>query len=198
MVNKAKLDREDLTYLDLINKTAERLLNMVRRLLDLNALETKSISFNMERVDIGHEMASVVDGLLSQAKSKKIKIHSDFGVGEHYVNLDKNCLTHVFENVLSNALKFSERGKNIFVKIYNEKDKVITVIKDEGPGITPEDMEKLFGKFQKLSARPTAGESSSGLGLSISKKYTEEMGGTIACESQPGQGASFIISFKGV
>jgi signal transduction histidine kinase len=66
-------------------------------------------------------------------------------------------------------------------------------VKDEGPGISAEDQQRLFGKFARLSARPTAGEHSTGLGLAIVKRLVESMNGKVWCESQMGQGAAFII-----
>ncbi|MCC6684257.1 MAG: sensor histidine kinase, partial [Bacteroidia bacterium] len=69
------------------------------------------------------------------------------------------------------------------------------IIKDEGPGINEEDRKKMFGKFTRLSARPTGGESSNGLGLSIVKKLTDLIGGNITCESEPGAGCCFIVRF---
>jgi signal transduction histidine kinase len=69
-------------------------------------------------------------------------------------------------------------------------------IEDEGPGIPGEDMPRLFQKHQKLHARPTGGESSTGLGLSIVKKYVEAMEGKVWCESEFGQGATFIVEFQ--
>ena len=80
----------------------------------------------------------------------------------------------------------------------NHQNKVKITIKDEGPGISTEDQQKLFGKFQRLSARPTGGETSVGLGLSIVKKFAEAMNGKIWCESTLGQGASFIVEFQKV
>jgi signal transduction histidine kinase len=71
----------------------------------------------------------------------------------------------------------------------------VLFVKDSGPGIKPEEMEKLFGKFQKLSAKPTSGETSTGLGLSIVKKYVEEMHGSVWCESTYRKGATFFVSF---
>ena len=69
-------------------------------------------------------------------------------------------------------------------------------MEDNGPGISEEDQKKLFGKFQKLTAQPTAGESSTGLGLSIVKKYVEAMGATIHCESTLGEGSQFVITLE--
>ena len=86
-------------------------------------------------------------------------------------------------------------GANVYPHIYHNENKSSTFIevKDEGPGLTPEDKEKLFVKFAKLSAQPTAGESSTGLGLSIVKKLTDIIGGVIICESEPGKGTKFTV-----
>jgi signal transduction histidine kinase len=69
------------------------------------------------------------------------------------------------------------------------------VLKDEGPGFSEEDKKNLFGKFQKLSARPTGGESSTGIGLSVVKKYVIAMNGNIYCDSEPRKGAIFTVEF---
>jgi signal transduction histidine kinase len=69
-------------------------------------------------------------------------------------------------------------------------------VRDEGPGLTEEDKKKLFGKYQRLSAMPTGNESSTGLGLSIVKKFVDVMNGEIWCESEHGKGASFFVRFK--
>jgi len=97
--------------------------------------------------------------------------------------------------LLSNAIKFSPPNKNIFVETENGQDKIRIVVRDEGPGLTEEDMKLVFQKYQQLSARPSSGEDSSGLGLYLTKQYVEAMNGTVWCESKPGQGASFIIEF---
>jgi len=76
---------------------------------------------------------------------------------------------------------------------YND---VQLVMRGEGPGLTEDDRKKLYGKFQKLSTRPSGEESTTGLGLSIVKKYTEAMGVKISCESEFGKGTAFIIEYK--
>lgn len=102
-------------------------------------------------------------------------------------------MTQVYENLISNAIKFSPANKNINVKIWEDGEKIRSIISDEGPGISKEDQKKLFGKFQVLSTKPTGGEKSTGLGLSIVKKYIEAMKGKVWCESEPGKGAHFYI-----
>ena len=82
------------------------------------------------------------------------------------------------------------------MKLKAEKQTLRLEIEDEGPGILEEDKPKLFQKFQKLNARPTDGESSTGLGLSIVKKYVEAMNGNVRCESEIGKGTKFIVEFQ--
>jgi len=101
------------------------------------------------------------------------------------------------QNIISNAIKFSQPNKKIYITIRNseEPQHIDISIKDEGPGFTENDKKKLFQKFAKLSARPTGGEHSSGLGLSIVKKLVEMMNGKIRVESEHGKGAEFILTF---
>ena len=106
---------------------------------------------------------------------------------------DAIFLFEIFENLVSNAIKFSPPGKNVFVSIQGTPSTVTTRVQDQGPGLSESDLALLFKKFQRLSARPTAGEGSFGLGLSIVKKYVEMMNGKVWCESKPGEGAIFIV-----
>ena len=109
------------------------------------------------------------------------------------VQADKGFLIQIIENLVSNAVKFSPPNTKVEIEVSGNQNVLISV-KDEGPGITKEDQTKLFGKYNILSAKPTGGEPSTGLGLSIVKKYIEEMGGKVWCESQIGKGATFYVS----
>jgi signal transduction histidine kinase len=99
----------------------------------------------------------------------------------------------VIDNIISNAVKYSPQEKNITIRLQSRAGVVRVEVQDEGEGISPEDMQKLFGKFVRLSARPTGGEHSTGLGLSIVKKMVEAMSGRVWCESEVGKGATFIV-----
>ena len=104
-------------------------------------------------------------------------------------------LFNQFENLISNAIKFSPPQRKIQVDFNKVNGFIITTIEDQGPGLTEDDMQLIFQRYQTLSARPTAGEQSTGLGLSIVKKYVEAMKGCVWCESQPGAGAIFKVQF---
>jgi signal transduction histidine kinase len=103
----------------------------------------------------------------------------------------------VLDNIVSNAVKYSPHDKQVWVRLKEDKanKKVRVEVQDEGPGFSEEDKKKLFGKFARLSAKPTGGEHSTGLGLSIVKRLAEAMGANIWCESTLGKGAMFVIEF---
>ena len=130
-----------------------------------------------------------------KAETKKIKLYFLCESDEAFIKVDRNYLIQVMENLISNALKFSSSHRNIYIR-FLENDKFVRIsVKDEGPGIPENECDDLFKKYHKLSPRPTAGEQSIGLGLSIVKKYVEVMKGKVWCESKVGQGSEFIVEF---
>ena len=103
----------------------------------------------------------------------------------------------IFENLISNAIKFSESNTKIHISSEQDQDRVVVKIADEGPGILPSEVPLLFEKFTKLSARPTDNESSTGLGLSLVKYYSEQIGGNVEYLSDgESKGATFAFSMK--
>ncbi len=111
---------------------------------------------------------------------------------------DVFALDQILDNLISNALKFSSPDKQIFVSVRAIKTQAECVIRDEGPGFTAEDKGRMFRRYGRLSARPTGGEPSTGLGLSIVRKLVLAMGGELECDSNPGQGTAFTIRFAAV
>ena len=97
----------------------------------------------------------------------------------------------VLDNLLSNAVKYSLPGKRIWVQIFAAQNGVVCGVRDEGPGLTPEDQAKLFQRGSRLTPKPTGGEPSTGYGLAVAKEFIERLGGTIRCESVLGQGSCF-------
>ncbi|MDN5200746.1 ATP-binding protein [Fulvivirgaceae bacterium BMA10] len=190
-------DQEE--YVNTIHHSAQKLVKMVSKILDTKVLENEEINIEFKNI----ALVDVLKQTLSQFKIDAEKKNIEFKVeidGDHLMaSLDENYLTQIYENLISNALKFSDRGKSVVVRLFKTPEGLIrTEIQDEGPGISEVEMSKLFEKFQRLSARPTGGESSVGLGLSIVKKYVEAMDGNIWCESEPGKGAKFVVEFSSV
>jgi signal transduction histidine kinase len=134
-----------------------------------------------------------VETQLPRAAAKQQTFYQEPAVGSCTVAIDPILMVQVLENLLSNAVKYSPPGKSIFIRVKKEASAVRLEVEDQGPGLSAEDQKKLFGKFARLSAKPTGGENSTGLGLSIVKKMVEAMNGQVWCESQPGRGATFIL-----
>ena len=187
-------DEDQVICINGIIKALNRMVNMVDRILDVKALEAKQDQLNLEKVELSELIKNAYESYKAKIKDKKLKVH--LNLNSIYAKVDRQYLLQVLENLLSNAIKFSPPEKSIFLNLWIHDGKAHIGIKDEGPGISSDDQKKLFHKFQQLSAKPTGGESSTGLGLSIVKKYTELMKGNVWCESEPGKGAKFVVTFQ--
>ncbi|HRE58769.1 MAG TPA: tetratricopeptide repeat-containing sensor histidine kinase [Candidatus Kapabacteria bacterium] len=179
-----------------IASVAQHMNRIISNLLDINALESGKMTLKMTSIDVASVVERAVKFHSDSASAKNIIVLTEIQSQLPHAIADAEGLYEVIENLLSNAIKFSPQGLSIMVSCAVEDKTIVLSVKDNGPGISLEDQKKLFGKFQKLSARPTAGEYSTGLGLSIAKTITEQMGGMLECQSVTGQGANFIVRLK--
>lgn len=150
-------------------------------------------TFKREKVDVALLTFRACNFYRHRAAWKKIQIHSELLPDGCMAWTDRVAVAAVFDNLLSNALKFSENGKQIWVRVCRDQDHVICTVGDEGPGLSVEDQARMFQKGARLSNAPTGGEPSRGYGLVIAKDLVEKVGGSIWCESQPGRGAKFHV-----
>ncbi|MCB0496735.1 MAG: tetratricopeptide repeat protein [Cyclobacteriaceae bacterium] len=185
-------------YIDKISDSTKRLKNMVTKILDVNAIESKTLNLNVEEINLKVLLEETIGHFEEMAKKKGIVIHKHFEVALSTAQVDAGYTSEVFENLLSNSIKYSPLDEEVYVKLSESKKTLRAEFIDHGQGISKEDMKNLFGRYHKLSARPTAGEDSTGLGLSIVKKYVEAMNGKVWCESEEGRGSNFIVEFKKV
>ncbi|MCU0427698.1 MAG: sensor histidine kinase [Candidatus Kapabacteria bacterium] len=173
--------------------TADRMLELVTNLLDINRLEEGKMMFHVVEFDIAPLVVSTIEQYRTPAEAKYITLHYSSQATASLVFADEQATRQVLDNIISNAVKYSPHGKNVFVRVKASTEGVRVEVQDEGEGISVGEMTKLFGKFARLSARPTGGEHSTGLGLSIVKKMVEAMNGRVWCESELGKGATFIV-----
>jgi signal transduction histidine kinase len=176
-----------------IVQVSERMLDLVKNLLDMNHLESGGLQMNMVNFDIAPVVEAVVYQYHAPAEAKQITLRYSQESPTNIASADERVLMQVLDNLVSNAVKYSPYGKYVFVRVVNTEHAVRIEIQDEGPGLSEDDKKKLFGKFARLSAQPTGGEHSTGLGLSIVKKMVEAMNGRVWCESELGKGATFIV-----
>ncbi len=166
---------------------------MIEELLDMAALDMGKITLKPQEMDFGALVAAVVFLQSTQAEKKQQSIQMHVPT-ECVIRCDEARLRQVVENLLSNAIKFSPFGTVISVHLTAPTQGMVSFsVEDHGPGLTDDDKTKIFGHFQKLSARPTADEHSSGVGLAIVKQIVELHKGTIRVESEVGKGARFIV-----
>lgn len=193
----SSLDEDTLKYLESIEISANRLNEMIGKILDIEAIESRKLNIKLEKTHLSEILKDCVSRYKITAGEKDINIEEKIDDNIH-INIDVSFMHQVFENLISNAIKFSPRDTTISISLAQQNGKVAFNIKDQGPGISEEDQKKLFGKYQKLTARPTGNETSTGLGLSIVKQFVEAMGGSIRCESKLDEGTAFITEFDAV
>jgi len=176
-----------------ILRSGAQLLSFLKEFL-ANASADNVFTPKLSAVNLVGIAATVVQQYQETAQRKQLEIQTDFPDGAVIVPADALALEQALDNLLSNAVKFSPPGKIIFVEIRQTGgNRVECLVRDEGPGFTAEDKTRMFRRYGRLSARPTGGEPSTGLGLSIVRKLVQAMNGELSCESNPGQGATFTI-----
>lgn len=203
---------ERMKFAGTIISSSDQMSRIINNLLDVNAIEQGGIKLDITSFDISVAAYTVFEEYEPVAESKGIQLH-------FLSHTDTECLAdqtatmQILDNLVSNALKYSPAGKNVWLRVYGEQVWTANVghstpqsnghyaspycvrleITDEGPGISDSDQKKLFGKFVRLSAQPTNGERSTGLGLSIVKKMALVMNGQVWCTSDLGKGATFFV-----
>jgi len=193
---KGELPSEEiLEYATLIEDSSSRMFNLITNLLDVNAIESGKTNMKLEHVDILPIIEKLVHAYIDRAKAKDITIEFQANHTQHFALLDQEIIHQVLDNLISNAIKYSPYHKKVIVKLLMIGDQIRCEIQDEGPGLSQADQQKLFGKFTRLTTKPTGGEHSTGLGLFIVKKLVIMMNGNVGCESELGQGATFFVSF---
>lgn len=183
-------------YVEKIQKSTKRLSSMIEKILDVESIESNHTNLVLEKVNLNEVIDIVIAEFEKEARKKHIALSASIPSQALNISGDKIYTQQIVQNLVSNALKFSEKGKAVTVKLQETGDLIQVIVSDEGPGISESDQTKLFNKFQRLSAKPTGGEHSTGLGLSIVKKYVDLLDGSIKCESELGKGTDFIVEFK--
>lgn len=178
---------------EIMHSAAQRMLHLVTDLLEVSALDVGELALNKETIDLAALAAFAIAECRAQASAKKQTIEPAIEP-DIKIKADQSRMKDVFINLIGNAIKYSPFETSIRVSVERVDAKARFAVKDEGQGLTKDDMKRLFGRFQRLSAKPTGGESSTGLGLSIVKQLVELHGGTVWAESEgQGKGATFIV-----
>jgi two-component system sensor histidine kinase/response regulator len=158
-----------------------------------NAAAEHRFEPQLTTVDVADTAVAAIRLFEDRVRHKQLEIQTEFPDESLIALADAHALDQIFSNLLSNAVKFSPSGKKIYVTVRRNGFLAEFSIRDEGPGFTDPDKVRMFRRYGRLSARPTGGETSTGLGLSIVRKLVLIMNGEITCDSTPGQGATFTV-----
>jgi len=192
-------EKDDLTdeeideFSHIIFSVSTNMSNLVENILDVSIIESGKLELKYQKHSISELIQERIKIFKAFGNKKNIEICFNNSIIPEFL-FDSDRITQVIDNLLSNAVKFSPHEKKIVVTLEQDNNFAKVSIKDQGPGINEEDKAKLFDPFQKLSAKPTGGEKSSGLGLTIAKKLIEGHKGTIEVISEKNIGTTFSFS----
>ncbi len=194
IIETGAISERDGTLMLMIRRATQRMILLISDLLNFSSIETGRLRFKFEETNVSELAAIILSGYELQAKKKSqsVILHANPEI-QYTVLADPARLQEAFENLVSNAIKFSEYNSTIEIEIAKRNGIVQFSIKDSGPGFTEDDREKLFKKFQPLSAKPTGGEISTGLGLAIVKEIVDAHNGTITIHHGTHKGCVITI-----
>jgi signal transduction histidine kinase len=176
-----------------IRTAAHRVREIIDSLISDAMADALDITIRREPVDLVALLRDLVDANqpLAARKDQTIRLTPPAKID---CLCDQDRIREAIDNLLSNAIKYSPIGGHIEVAIEASDQSAVIRISDQGPGLSPEDIARLFGRFQRLSAKPTGGETSTGLGLSIVKRIIDLHGGTVVAEATGPSGTTFKIA----
>ena len=193
------LDAEDLSeeerreYAGIIRGAAMRLNSLITNILRLNRLENQQIHMRSETFDLGGQLTECLLGFETVWEEKGIGIEPDIE-DDVLINSDKELLSIVWNNLLSNAFKFTEPGGTVSISLKMENDNAVVTVRDSGCGMPPETVRHIFDKFYQGDTSHSV--QGNGLGLALVKRIIDIAGGEIRVESTPGEGSTFIVRLR--
>lgn len=193
MLVEMELDEDtQRSFLESIYKVSNQMLTLVNDLLDVSVIESGKFDLRRTEENLSELTRERAELVANSAEKKAIELATDLQAVPNSL-FDAERMRQVVDNLLTNAIKFSSSGTTVDLVCRQTGDALEITVADQGPGIPSEEIDKLFGAFQKLSVQPTAGEKSTGLGLSIVKKIVDAHGGDIKVDSEVGKGTIFTV-----
>jgi len=190
---------EILEMLHHITTSSEHMLKLIIDLLNSTVIESGKIQLKLHDFDLSELVMAIVyqNKALAEKKDQTIEYINDWE-SYFYINGDSQKIWEAIDNLINNAVKYSPYNSKIVVKITKHDSCIRVKVKDQGPGISDDDLNKICKKFQRLSAQPTGGENSTGLGLYIVKQIVDIHNGKMWIKSKIGEGSTFFVEFPAV
>ncbi|MCA9354414.1 MAG: HAMP domain-containing histidine kinase [Candidatus Kaiserbacteria bacterium] len=187
------IEATDKRYVSNIRTSAERLVALVNDFLEVARLQSGKMDLQMETIDVRKVVIAVAEDLKPTATEKGLSLTYKPGTKPLPVSTDKNRLTQVLINIVNNAIKYTNEG-SVELSVQEERERVIIRVMDTGMGISAEDQKKLFAPFERVGNVEQTATTGTGLGMYITKKLIELLGGTIGVESIKGVGSHIVLS----
>ena len=188
-----EVQKEQNKYLRKSIVSIDRLVNIISNMLDLAKIERRKATLVKQRVNIKSLVEDVVSDFELKIKARGLRLRSEFPPNEITAFVDQEKIIQVLSNLISNAIKYTERG-HILVSIAEKDNFVECHVSDTGKGIAEKDLPKLFNKFEQVARQLTLAEKGTGLGLAISKRIVQLHGGKIYAASEEGKGSTFTFT----
>lgn len=182
-----------LKYLPTMKQNCYRLLRLIDNLIDITRLDSGFLKFHFTNKDIVGIVEDITLSVANYTKVKGIEVIFDTDVEERIIGCDPNMIERIMFNLLSNSIKFTPSGGNIFVNIFNKEDKILISVRDTGIGIPSDKLPIIFERFRQVDSSLHREHEGSGIGLSLVKSIVEGLNGSIRVESELGKGTEFII-----
>jgi signal transduction histidine kinase/ActR/RegA family two-component response regulator len=193
LLDMEDLDSEQRDAIDHILKAGRHLLNLVNEVLDISRIEADRLSLSIEPVPVAEVVAEVLELIKPLAEARGISLESYVGSDTTHVNADAQRLKQVLMNLLSNGVKYNRPEGSVSVRLEHAAgERVRVAVTDTGPGISEDQLEHLFTPFHRLGVQDAEVEGT-GLGLALSKRLVDALGGTLGVESTPGVGSCFWV-----
>ncbi|WP_258104292.1 ATP-binding sensor histidine kinase [Marinoscillum sp. MHG1-6] len=182
-------------YLKHVLESSNRMEGLITRILDTNAINSGEVNVEYSTFELIAEIQNEIHNHQEKARAKKISLTFNSDIDEVSITSDASHIRQILDNLISNGIKYTQKNGEVAVSIGhgNSEGWVILSVEDNGQGMSRKDQKLLFSKFQTLSSIPTAGEKSTGIGLSIVKRYVESLKGHIRVESEPHNGSKFYV-----
>ncbi|MRR49852.1 MAG: PAS domain S-box protein [Rhodocyclaceae bacterium] len=181
--------------LDIINRSGEHLLALINDVLEIAKIESGKLQLDVAPLDLGHLVRDVTEMMRMRAAQKGLSLELDQSSEfPRYIKGDEARLRQILVNLVGNAIKFTEQGEVVIRLGVKDSDRshLLIEVEDTGPGIRPEDRQRLFQPFQQLAEGTKQG--GTGLGLAITHQFVQLMGGCIGVDSEPGRGSRFRVN----
>ncbi|MBU3915141.1 sensor histidine kinase [bacterium] len=189
-----KTDDENRKYATYIVESSLNIVERINNLLDVDEAES-GYEVKLQPFDFRTSVERTVQDFKFQAQTKNIVLKTTIPDQPVMTLANEKWMVEIIGNLVSNAIKYSPKHKTVELNLATQDERVTLEVADQGPGLTSSELSKLFEKYTLASPKPTAGESSTGLGLYIVKKMTQRMGGSVWCDSIPGEGSRFFVGF---